>query len=239
LRHGATPARLVQIPAGVDPLDYPARPESGQAPAVVWAGSGGPDSGLIALLEAFVEVVAGAPGTVLHLVGVRSEYEEHAAEAIDRTGLGRAIRLHPLPADPRDRYLAGHVVVHVPGPADPPHRLIEAMMSGRAVVATDVGPSAETLGNAGVLVRANDPAALATACLELLQSPERRRSLGEAARRRAMECFTTDRVIRAYGALYADLAGPPPAAGYELALAVPAPRAAVPATVRWLIREER
>jgi glycosyltransferase involved in cell wall biosynthesis len=239
LRHGATPARLVQIPAGVDPVDYPVFPDSGRAPAIVWAGSGGPNSGLGPLLEAFMQVVGGAPGTVLHLVGVTPEHEEHAAEAIEGTGLGRAIRLHPLPTDPQERYLAGQVVVHVPGPADPPHRLIEAMMSGRAVVGTDVGPAAETLGAAGVLVPPNDPTALATACLELLRSPERRRALGDAARRRALARFTTDRVVRAYGAIYADLAGPPPAAAFELALAVPAPRSAVPATVRWLIREER
>jgi glycosyltransferase involved in cell wall biosynthesis len=239
LRHGATPARLVQVPAGVDPLDFPALPEAEREPAIVWAGSGGPDSGLKPLLEAFAHVVAGATGTVLHLVGVTAAHEDHAAEQIDRTGLGRAIRLHPLPADPRDRYAAGHVVVHVPGPADPPYRLIEAMMSGRAVVGVDVGPVAETLGDAGVLVPADDPAALATACLSLLREPIRRRALGDAARHRALACFTTDRVVRAYGALYTDLAGPPPAPAYELALAVPAPRSALPTTVRWLIREDR
>jgi glycosyltransferase involved in cell wall biosynthesis len=239
LRHGATPARLVQIPAGVDPVDYPIFPDSDRAPAIVWAGSGGPGSGLEPVLAAFSQVVSGAPGTVLHLVGVTSDHDDYAAAAIERTGLGRAIRLHPLPADPRERYLAGHVVVHVPGPADPPHRLIEAMMSGRAVIGTDVGPVAETLGAAGLLVPPNDPTALATACLELLRSPDQRRVLGDAARHRALACFTTDRLVRAYGALYADLTGPPPAPAFELALAVPAPRAAVPATVRWLIREQR
>jgi len=239
LRHGATPARLVPVPAGVDPLDFPAFPEAEQEPAIVWAGSGGPDSGLKPLLEAFAHVVAAAPGTVLHLVGVTAAHEDHAAEQVDSTGLGRKVRLHPLPADPRDRYAAGHVVVHMPGPADPPYRLIEAMMSGRAVVGVDVGPVAETLGDTGVLVPANDPAALAAACLSLLRAPTSRRALGDAARRRALACFTTDRVVRAYGALYADLAGPPPAPAFELALAVPAPRAAVPATVRWLIREDR
>ena len=111
------------------------------------------------------------PGTVLHLVGVTAAHEDHCAEQVERTGLGRAVRLHPLPADPRDRYALGHLVVHVPGPADPPYRLIEAMMSGRAVVGVDVGPVAETLGDAGVLVQPDDPAALAAACVALLQAP--------------------------------------------------------------------
>ncbi|GAA3906831.1 DUF3492 domain-containing protein [Actinoplanes auranticolor] len=234
LGHGAEPGRLVPVPAGVDPVDFPSAPEARTQPAIVWAGSGGPDSGLRGLLEAFAIVAAAVPGTVLHLVGVTAAHEDHCAEQVERTGLGRAVRLHPLPADPRDRYATGHLVVHVPGPSDPPHRLIEAMMSGRAVIGVDVGPVAETLGDAGTLVPGNDPAALAEACVSLLRAPARRRALGDAARRRALACFTADRVVRVYGALYTDLAGPPPAPSYELALAVPAPRDARPATVRWL-----
>ncbi|MFC7275116.1 DUF3492 domain-containing protein [Paractinoplanes rhizophilus] len=234
LRHGAEAARLVQVPAGVDPSEYPGAAEPASEPAVVWAGSGGPDSGLAPLLAAFEQVAAAQPGTVLHLVGVTPAHVDFCAEQIERTGLGRAVRLHPLPADPRDRYTAGHVVAHVPGPADPPYRLIEAMMSGRAVVGVDVGPAAETLGDAGVLVQPDDPAELAIAIVGLLRAPARRRQLGDAARRRALLHFTTDRVVRVYGALYTDLAALPPAPAFELALAVPAPRAALPATLRWL-----
>jgi glycosyltransferase involved in cell wall biosynthesis len=237
LRHGARPSRLVQVPAGVDPHDHPVSTEDAE-PAIVWAGSGGPDSGLAPLLEAFDDVLAAAPGTVLHLVGVTPADREHCAELIERTGLARAIRVHPLPADPAGRYAAGSVVVHIPGPADPPYRLIEAMMSGRAVVGVDVGPAAETLGNAGLLVPAGDSGALAAACISLLRNPGRRRRLGGAARRRALAYYPNDRVVRAYEALYTDLAGPPPAPAYEMALAVPAPRNAVPTTLRWLTRDQ-
>lgn len=237
LRHGAQPDRLVQVPAGVDPSEYPGAAEPAGDPAVVWAGSGGPDSGLAPLLAAFEQVAAAVPGTVLHLVGVTPAHEDHCAEQIERTGLGRTVRLHPLPADPHDRYTAGHVVAHVPGPADPPYRLIEAMMSGRAVVGVDVGPAAETLGDAGVLVQPDDPAELAIAIVDLLRAPNRRRLLGEAARRRALSHFTNDRVVRVYGALYTDLAAPAPAPAFELALSVPAPRAEPPATLRWFRSE--
>jgi glycosyltransferase involved in cell wall biosynthesis len=130
-------------------------------------------------------------------------------------------------------------VVHLPGPADPPYRLMEAMMSGRPVISVDVGPVAETLGDTGVVVPADDPAALAQACAALLRDPARRRELADASRRRALTHFTADRVLRVYDALYADLAGPPLAPAYELTLAVPAPRAPLPATVRWLAQEDR
>jgi glycosyltransferase involved in cell wall biosynthesis len=238
LEHGARPSRMVRVPAGVDPRDYPGAAEPSEAPAVVWAGSGGPDSGLGLLLDAFTDVSAAIPGTVLHLVGVTAAHEEHCAEQIERTGLGRAVRLHPLPADPRDRYSVGQVVAHVPGPADPPYRLVEAMMSGRPVVGVDVGPAAETLGETGVLVPPNDPAELAIAIVGLLRDPDRRRGFGDAARQRALGNFTVDRVVRVYGALYTDLAAPPPAPAFELALSLAAPRITLPATVRWLTGEK-
>jgi glycosyltransferase involved in cell wall biosynthesis len=196
IQDGARPSRLVPVPAGVTPVEHPAVAENG-APTLVWAGSGGPDSGLGLLLHAFAAVVSAVPDAVLHLAGVLPAHQDDCAEQIDRTGLGRAIRMHPLPADPHERYATGQVVVHVPGPADPPYRLVEAMLSGRAVIGVDVGPAAETLGEAGVLVPPEDPAALATACIALLRSPSRRRSLGDAARRRALAYFTSDQMIRA------------------------------------------
>jgi glycosyltransferase involved in cell wall biosynthesis len=238
VRFGAKPPRVVQIPPGVDPAEHPYVPETTADPAMVWAGTGGPDSGLRPLLTAFATVVAAVPGTVLHLAGVTAAHESFAAELVDRSGLGRAVRLHPLPAGPGERYTLGQVAVHVPGPSDPPYRLIEAMMSGRAVVALDIGPANETLGDTGVLVRPDDPDALAAACISLLRSPTRRRALGEAARRRALAGFTTGRMVAAYHALYTDLAEPPPAPAFDLALSVPAPRAAVPVTLRWLTRED-
>jgi hypothetical protein len=87
-------------------------------------------------------------------------------------------------------------------------------------------------------VQPGDPAELAIAVVDLLRAPNRRRTLGDAARRRALTHFTNDRVVRVYGALYADLASPPPPPVFELALAVPAPRAVPPATMRWLARAD-
>src|SRR4051812_12756751 len=190
VRLGAKPPRVVQVPPGVDPAEHPHLPEAGADPTLVWTGTGGPDSGLRPVLTAFATVVGALPGTVLHLAGVTATHEDHCAELVDRTGLGRAVRLHPLPSGPGERYALGQIVVHAPGPSDPPYRLIEAMMSGRAVVALDVGPASEMLGDTGVLVPPDDPDALAAACVSLLRSPTRRRTLGEAARRRALAGYT-------------------------------------------------
>jgi glycosyltransferase involved in cell wall biosynthesis len=68
-----------------------------------------------------------------------------------------------------------------------PMVLIEAMACGRAVVASAVGGAPDTIvdGQSGVLVPPNDPHVLRHAVQSLLDDPERRQRLGDAARLRA------------------------------------------------------
>jgi glycosyltransferase involved in cell wall biosynthesis len=61
----------------------------------------------------------------------------------------------------------------------------EAMATGLPVVASRVGGIPEVLGDAGVLVEKDQPAALADALRTLLHDPAARTELGAAARRRA------------------------------------------------------
>jgi starch synthase len=72
-----------------------------------------------------------------------------------------------------------------------PVALMEAMASGKAVVATRVGGVPELLeeGRSGVIVAPEDPPALAGALSELLADPARRRALGSAARDRVVDRF--------------------------------------------------
>lgn len=228
LHHGAAPERIVPVPPGVDPADFPAAPEPpGRPPTLVWVGDGGPASGIDRLLDAYTSMVSVVTDLELHLVGVVPRHRRRVGPLV----AGRPGRIVERPArQPRDRYRDAHLVIHLPSPADPPHRLAEAMMSGRAVVAAEAGGVSETLGDAGVVVPDRDPMTLAGACLSLLQAPARRRALGEAARRRALARFTADRVVRAYAGIYADLTAPPPAPAYELPLAIPAPRPGVTVT---------
>jgi glycosyltransferase involved in cell wall biosynthesis len=70
------------------------------------------------------------------------------------------------------------------------------------VIAADAGGTAELVGgdDAGVLVPPGDPDALAQAVRELLDDPERRRRIGESARRRIEEEFPLGRMIERYEA---------------------------------------
>jgi glycosyltransferase involved in cell wall biosynthesis len=62
--------------------------------------------------------------------------------------------------------------------------ILEAMSCGSPIIATDV-PGSEVLGGAAVIVPTAEPAALAEAIDALLEDPERRLSLGRAARRQS------------------------------------------------------
>lgn len=88
-----------------------------------------------------------------------------------------------------------------------PLSVMEAMAAGLPVVATAVGGVPELVdeGMDGFLVPPRDPAALAAALRSLLREPERRKTLGAAARRKAVARFDVSAMARKYEALYESL----------------------------------
>jgi glycosyltransferase involved in cell wall biosynthesis len=88
--------------------------------------------------------------------------------------------------------------------------LLEAMASSLACVATDVGGNAEALAEgAGVVVPPRDESALAAALTALLADESRRKALGEAARRRAVETFGLERMVAETEAWYREILAAP------------------------------
>jgi sugar transferase (PEP-CTERM/EpsH1 system associated) len=85
--------------------------------------------------------------------------------------------------------------------------LLEAMASGLAVVATNVGGNPELVvdGSSGYLFPPGDSQALASVLEELSRDPERRCQAGQAARRRALDEFSLDGMISNYRNLYLEL----------------------------------
>lgn len=90
-----------------------------------------------------------------------------------------------------------------------PLSVVEAMLAAVPIVATDVGGVSEAIvhGVSGLVVAPDDLDALAAAVAAMLGDPARRRALGEAGRRRALERFTDANMARAFGSLYEELLG--------------------------------
>lgn len=86
--------------------------------------------------------------------------------------------------------------------------LLEAMAAGVPVVATRVGGNPEVVedGVTGLLVPPGDPGALARAICDLLANPELAARFGRAGRRRVIQAFSLERMIRETEGLYSDLA---------------------------------
>ena len=88
-----------------------------------------------------------------------------------------------------------------------PLAIVEAMLAGLPVVATDVGSVSEAVvaGETGLLVAPEDAAALAEAIRTLRDDPDARRRLGERGRELAGERFTPEAMAHAFEALYREI----------------------------------
>jgi glycosyltransferase involved in cell wall biosynthesis len=85
-----------------------------------------------------------------------------------------------------------------------PNILGEAMSCGVPCVTTDVGDSAEIVGDTGLVIPPRDPDALARAWESLLSRPAVRARLGQAARERVLRRYSLAAVVGQYEGLYAD-----------------------------------
>lgn len=86
--------------------------------------------------------------------------------------------------------------------------LQEALISGQAIVATATGGTPELVGDAGILVPADDDRALALALGELAADPARRAQLGTRARARGAALPTERDVAEELQGIYTELRQP-------------------------------
>jgi len=83
--------------------------------------------------------------------------------------------------------------------------MVEAMAAGLPAISTELGTGTSWVnadGETGLVVAPADDAALAAAIRRLLNDPMARATMGKAARRRALEVFDRDAMLRAIEAVY-------------------------------------
>ncbi|MFF2041226.1 DUF3492 domain-containing protein [Kitasatospora sp. NPDC058170] len=212
-RCGADPARTRVVYEGTPAVSRaPAGPEP-SAPTLVWAGPLEPGRDTELMLHAFAGVLAELPGARLVVHGEQAApgYLAHCRAVAGRLGVADAVEFAGRPASTAEAWEGGTVAVFSALSQRSPRLLADAMLSGRAVVSTDVGVAREVVGPTGLLVPPRDPRALATACLALLRDEERRARLGLAGRLRAQERFAVEPVIGAFREVYLELVSQWPA----------------------------
>jgi glycosyltransferase involved in cell wall biosynthesis len=192
---GILPERVHMVPLGVDPAVFCPGPGTAVPGRILVVTSADvPMKGLMVLLDALAKLRVERPDAHLVCIG-RAKPNGLADRRLDELSLRDAVTFRSgLTQDELVALMRSAEVAAVPSfyegfclPA------VEEMACGLPLVATRVGALPEIVGSdekAGLLVPPGDAEALAAALGGLLDSPERRATLGAAARRRVEERFT-------------------------------------------------
>jgi glycosyltransferase involved in cell wall biosynthesis len=152
------------------------------------------------LLDSLARLPAPPPPPPLVLCGTGVLESAHRAHA-GRLGLDVRFLGQADPGELVAAYNAATCIVHTRPDEVFALALIEALACGRPVLASGGGGTPELVGDAGVLAPPEDPGAFARLLEALLADPERRAALSLAARRRAVERYSVERMVRDYGEL--------------------------------------
>lgn len=157
-------------------------------------------------IDVLLRAAAGLDDTRIVVAGNGPEGDRLRAQA-DELGLGQRFRIEPWSDTPRGLFDEIDVFA-LPSRAEGfPLSIVEAMLAGRPVVATDVGSVKEAVvdGATGLVVAPDDADALRAALARLSADPEERRHMGAAGRVRALAHFTADQMAREFERLYDEL----------------------------------
>ena len=209
--NGCDPARIRPIHNGVNAAEFIRSASEPAEPTLVWLGRIDPLKDVETLLHTFARVLREKPETKLRIFGTASKenqgYYKRCLDLADRLGLGESVRFEGHVDSVLDAYHAGHVFLLTSISEGFPYTLIEAMASGKATVATDVGGVREASAGAGIIVPPRDPERMASACLMFLNDASLRSLVGRAARERILSRFTLDRSLSIFGDLYREVTG--------------------------------
>lgn len=215
--------QLVWMPNPVDPDEFrPALPgESAawrtsheiahDARVAIYVGRLSHEKGLRGLISGFARAARSTPKALLVLVGdgpMRSELERLARESNLSPAQVRFVGLAPAREIPS--WLQASDVFSLTSPSEGfACALLEAMAAGLPSVVSAIPANLQLIDNGihGLTVPFDNEEAIAGALLKLFCDPDLRQSMGSAARRRAVENYSTTKVVDRYEALFESLHG--------------------------------
>lgn len=196
-RLGVDPARVTVVPSGVEtglpPVDAAvvasvrARYGVADCPYFLYPAITYPHKNHEVLIAALDAVRRRVPGARLVLTGGVAQREMALAAQARRLGLlGAVVRTGRIPAADLDALYRGAVALTFPSTFEgfglP---VLEAMARACPVIAADATALPEVVGDAGMLLAPDDPAAWADAMVTLVESPGRAAALAAGGKDRA------------------------------------------------------
>lgn len=187
------PRRLEQVNGtGIDLTAFPAEPMPDGPPRFLMIARLLRDKGVVEYVEAARVVRAKRPEAAFILIG-RLDTNPASVTAAELEGWTRAGLVTWLGEmdDIRPELARCSAYVLPSYREGMPRTVLEAMATGRPVIATDVPGCRDAVaaGTTGLLVPPRDPAALAQAMLDLLGDPARAAAMAAAGRARAEQVF--------------------------------------------------
>lgn len=170
-------------------------------PALLFVGYTSWIKGSDILIESFEKVTQELPDAILHIVG---HYDNRFLESLKSRSLLRKVRLHgPVHPNRVASYYKGADICIVSSRFEPfGLTTLEAMASGKPIVATRVGGLPETITNNvnGILVNPKADS-IAKAIIELWKDADLMRKLSENSLKKSVE-FNWKKVAKQYKAIY-------------------------------------
>ena len=212
IEQGANPDIIVTALNGVDVEKYPVALDEPEDQIIAWVGRIDPLKDLETLIEAFSRLQRRMPRAWLDLYGPvpvgNEKYYRRLRELVARRHLGARVTFRGSVSPVSKAYQNARVIALSSISEGLPYTVIEAMMSGRATVSTDVGGVREVVGDTGLLVPPRDPKALADALERVLSDDELRADLARRAAVRSRNYFPLDQMLGTFRSEYAMLIEP-------------------------------
>ncbi len=208
LRNGATQRKLRTTYYGVDPSRFAVSDgHSNGAPVVAWAGRFHPLKDVETLLRAAALVRRSRPEVRFRLFGSAQPgtewYFERCQSLHRELHLGEQVTFEGFRRQTDSALGDADLVVLSSISEGFPFTTLEAMMSGKPVVATAVGGLREQVPPAcGLTVEPRDPEAMASAILTVLADPDACAERGRAARMWVESAFSLEQFRSTHRAIY-------------------------------------
>lgn len=208
-KFGVMPEKIKVIHNGVDKEYFQAekKKEKDSKLKVVSVARIDPVKDLVSLIKAAEIVLKSTDNVSFHVYGATTvpEYYDECIDLVKKLKLESNFIFEGHTDDIVKAYASGDVIVLSSITEAFPYSVVEAMMVGKAIVATDVGGVSEALLDHGILVPPRQYDEMAKGITKLLEDEELRISYEEKSKVRALEMFNLDENVNKYYESYIEL----------------------------------